>query len=142
MEHAASDRSRREARRPRVILAEDDPDVRDGIAYLLRRGGFDVTTAASGTDLVEKLALRVLTDGDGRSADVIITDVRMPGFNGLSVVEGLRAAGWEQPVIVITAFADAAIRERVRRLPSTELLAKPFEPEALEAAVTFAVPIR
>lgn len=140
MEHIA-DHPKPKARRTRVILAEDDPDVREGAAQLLRRVGFEVTTAASGTELLEKLAGRLLRDGDGRSADVIVTDVRMPGFNGLRVVEGLRAAGWQQPVVVITAFADAALRERVGRLPSTALLAKPFAPEALEAAVAFAVPM-
>lgn len=141
MEHPTTHPSKRKARRTRVILAEDDPDVREGAAQLLRRGGFEVTTAASGTELLEKLAGGLVRDGDGRSTDVIVTDVRMPGFNGLKVVEGLRAAGWEQPVIVITAFADAAIRERVRRLASTALLPKPFAPEALEAAVAFAVPM-
>ena len=141
MEHPTAPPSKRKARRVRVILAEDDPDIREGAAQLLRRGGFEVTTAASGTELLDRLAGGVLRDGDGRSADVIVTDVRMPGCNGLNVVEGLRAAGWQQPVIVITAFADAAIRERVRRLASTALLPKPFAPEALEAAVAFAVPM-
>lgn len=128
-----------ERRRPRVVLAEDDRDVRDGLAFLLRRDGYDVTTAGSGTELVEMLASRFLRDGERRAVDVIITDVRMRGFDGLSVVEALRADGWRQPVRVITAFADAAIRERVHRLASAELLPKPFEPEALEAAVAFAI---
>jgi CheY-like chemotaxis protein len=59
----------------------------------------------------------------------------MPGFDGLSIVEGLRANGWRHPIVVISAFVDGALIDEVARVPDVELLAKPFMPAELCATL-------
>jgi CheY-like chemotaxis protein len=120
------------SRRFRVVLAEDDHDLRRALARLLECDGYDVHTVASGAQLLDYLASWILCEVTRPPADAIVTDVRMPGFNGLSIVEGLRANGWPQPIIVISAFSDEVMRDRVERLGGSALLAKPFEPTDLE----------
>jgi CheY-like chemotaxis protein len=119
----------------RVLLAEDDGDVRAGLARLLRHDGYDVHEVCDGARLLEVLAAWVLGDAPC-CLDVIVTDVRMPGFSGLSIVEGLRAGGIRQPVIVMSAFGDAQMRERLERLSDVTFLAKPFDPIELERALS------
>jgi CheY-like chemotaxis protein len=118
-------------------LAEDDDELRWALADLLRRGGYDVEAVANGAKLVDELAACLLPGG--RPPDVIVTDIRMPAFNGLRVLEGFRAAGWSTPFILITAFGDDALRARAERAGATALLEKPFLPEELEAIVRHAV---
>lgn len=118
----------------RVLLAEDDGDVRAGLARLLRHDGYDVVEVSDGAQLLEVVA-GWLTGESPSCPDVIVTDVRMPGFSGLSVIEGLRAGGMRQPVIVMSAFGDARMRERIERLSEVRFLAKPFDPAELESAL-------
>jgi CheY-like chemotaxis protein len=118
----------------RVLLAEDDGDVRAGLARLLRHDGYDVVEVCDGAQLLEVVA-GWLTGESPACPDVIVTDVRMPGFSGLSVIEGLRAGGMRQPVIVMSAFGDAAMRERIESLSEVRFLAKPFDPAELESAL-------
>ncbi len=114
----------------RIALAEDDHDLRTGLAALLEADGHQVDALASGAVLIEHLTAAIL-DVDAGRPDAIVTDVRMPGVSGLSIVEGLRANGWDAPIIIISAFADQELRERVNRLGGAVLFAKPFDPDEL-----------
>jgi len=126
----------RKDRRVRVLVAEDDHDVRDGLCELLSIDGYEVQAVSDGAQLLDTLSSWILAPTPLRApVDVIVTDVRMPGFNGLNIVEGLRANGWDQPVVVISAFGDDALRARIKQLPRVAFLPKPFEPEALEQAL-------
>lgn len=123
------------AARPRVLLAEDDEELRIVLARALTRAGFEVIPAKDGSELLERLALCLLGERWEPMPDVIITDVRLPAFNGLSLIEGLREEGFRVPVVVMTAFGDASLRTRVEHLGWARYLDKPFEPEELEVAV-------
>jgi CheY-like chemotaxis protein len=129
-------------RRVRVLLAEDDQDVRYGLARILSIDGYEVHAVASGAELLDALAAWILSEEKEPPADVIVTDVRMPGFNGLNIVEGLRANGWDQPVVVMSAFGDDTMRERIRKMGGVEFLEKPFDPEELEKALEELAPLR
>lgn len=118
--------------RCRVLLAEDDYEMREGIARLLGLGGYQVHEVTSGAELMECLTPWLLGEEEEPPTDVIITDVRMPGFDGLNLVEGLRANGWQHPLIVISAFGDRAMRERVEDLGCAAFFDKPFDIEELE----------
>ena len=109
--------------RPVALLAEDDVDIRTVFASFLEVLGYDVVVAGDGAEMLERLA-------DTR-VDVVIADVQMPAMNGLSVVEELRADGWQQPIVVVSAFDDKALTARVRNLKRCAFLAKPFDPSAL-----------
>jgi CheY-like chemotaxis protein len=122
-------------KRARILLAEDDAEVRAALEDLLRLVGYDVYTVENGGELLDYLASWILDDTEEAPADVIVTDIRMPGFSGLSILEGLRARGWRVPVMVMSAFGDDEVRERVRRLGAAVFVAKPFDPEDVERAV-------
>ncbi len=122
-------------RSARILLAEDDEEIRRALESLLSFDGYEVRSVDNGGELMDYLSSWILGDTDEAPADLIITDIRMPGFNGLSILEGLRARGWTLPVIVMSAFADREIRERVARLGGAVFFAKPFEPGDLERAV-------
>lgn len=116
----------------RILLAEDDDDVRRELTQLLRRAGHLVQDVANGVELLDAISSLILHDRDEPQPDVIVTDVRMPGFNGLSLVEGLRANGWRQPVIIISAYEDQAMRDRVGKLSDVALIGKPLDVNRLE----------
>jgi DNA-binding response OmpR family regulator len=128
-------RGARQSRSARILLAEDDEEIRGALERLLAFDGYEVLAVDNGGELLDYLSGWILGDTDEAPADVIITDIRMPGFNGLSILEGLRARGWTQPVIVMSAFGDEEIRERVERLGAAIFFPKPFEPSELERAV-------
>lgn len=114
-----------------VTLAEDDDDIRSAVAMLLEDAGYEVEALSSGGMLLERLAPAILGDPGARRPDALITDVRMPGVNGLAMMEGLRANGWGAPIVIMTAFADDEMRRRVADLGGAALIDKPFDPEEL-----------
>lgn len=62
-----------------------------------------------------------------RRPDVIITDVRMPGFDGLKILCGIRSAQWETPVILMTAFGDQSVVDEARSNDAVTVFSKPFD---------------
>ncbi len=125
---------RRDGRPIRVLLAEDDDDLRDALVCILVAAGYAVRALSSGAALLDVLAPSILGEAEA-PADAIVTDVRMPGFNGLNIIEGLRENGWKQPVVIISAFCDEAMEARVARMTRTRLFPKPFNASDLERAI-------
>jgi len=121
--------------RLRVLLADDDPDLRALLSAALEADGHDVTTAANGREALDVIAPILFAEETARAPDVIVTDVRMPGVNGLSLVAGLRACGCVTPIIVISAFEGGSLRERAEDVGATAVFAKPFEVDDFRTAV-------
>lgn len=119
---------------PRILVAEDDGEMRRLLVSALARDGYDVLPAPNGIELLADLAASLL-DPEERRPDLIITDVRMPGVSGLDILAGLRADGWRMPVILITAFGDPALHAEVATFPGAELIDKPFDMDDLRARV-------
>jgi CheY-like chemotaxis protein len=122
-----------EDRLSRVVIAEDDEDMRDVLCELVSGLGVEVVPASSGGDLI-----LLLTD-DG-PVDLLITDVRMPWMTGFQVALSARNSGLQIPIIIVTAFPDDALRAQVEHLGSAVLLAKPFRPEELLSLVRARLP--
>src|SRR5262245_3087832 len=102
-------------RRPCVVLAEDDREMRMLVATTLRRAGWDVVEAVDGADLLECLAW--VADSRDRGSDcVLVSDIRMPGVSGLEALERLRGNGWGGGFILITAVGDEATHARACEL--------------------------
>ncbi|HEX7478476.1 MAG TPA: response regulator [Polyangiales bacterium] len=125
----------REAASVRVMLAEDDTEMRNLLVAVLKRDGHELVEARSGSHLLDLLGTQLLHARDRPAADLIITDIRMPGASGLDVVAGLRHAGWATPVIFITAFGDAATHAQALRLGAKVVFDKPFDLDDLRMAV-------
>lgn len=122
-------------RRPRVLLAEDDPDLRAVLALALRQDGCEVLQARDGHHLRARLGALVYDGGRAEPVDLVITDLRMPGPDGLTTLEWLRERDWTIPVIVITAFGDPEVHAEALRLGALAVLNKPFEVDELRALV-------
>src|SRR5881227_2549464 len=92
----------------RVIVVDDDREVREIVTFVLNRNGFEVAAAANGQQLQH-----LLTD-DIHLPDLIILDVMMPGENGYKICSGLRSDPQTRhiPVMIITAHAEG-IYERI-----------------------------
>jgi CheY-like chemotaxis protein len=117
-----------ETRRPRVVIAEDDDDMRRVLCELVSGLGAQVAEASSGGDLVLLLT-------DDQPVDLLITDVRMPWMTGFQVALSARNSGFGVPIIIVTAFPDDVIRAQVDNLGGAVLLAKPFRPDELLSLV-------
>ena len=113
------------ARRPRVVVADDDEDVRETIARMLECDGFEVLTAADGAALARLIDDALAT---GHPPDLLVLDQRMPCSTGLEVLAEVRARGFTKPAVLITAFSELSPRARAL---GAELLEKPFEPDHL-----------
>jgi len=125
---------------PRVLLAEDDTELRTLFGLCLRSSGYDVVDAVDGTEALECLAgLPAPNAEPARLFDAAVLDIRMPGFSGLHVLAALRHSSPALPVVLMTAFSDERIRMDAHRLGASAMLAKPFRLEALTWAVACAV---
>jgi DNA-binding response OmpR family regulator len=119
---------------PRVLVAEDDPQMRRLVADVLLKEGYDVEELADGKELLLRVVEAFLPHHPHSGIDVVVTDMRMPFCSGLDVLKKLRVAHRPTPVLVMTAFGEEDLRSRVRDLGGL-LLDKPFTPHALRAAV-------
>jgi two-component system response regulator MprA len=111
----------------RVLVVDDDPDVRDSLARALRLSGYAVTTAVHGADALDAVARSPV--------DLIVLDVQMPVVDGFDACRMLRARGDATPVLVLTARA--AVDDRVTGLEvgADDYLVKPFALRELLARV-------
>ena len=111
----------------RVLIAEDDGNLRGGLAELLRAEGFTCDTAEDGTAAHE--AFR------DRRHDVVILDVVMPGQDGLTLCRKLRAESPEIQILLLSARGEEHDRVLGLELGADDYLAKPFSPRELVARV-------
>jgi DNA-binding response OmpR family regulator len=113
----------------RILVAEDDSELRMLLSDLLRRDGFDVLDAPDGT-AVRELA-RAVAEGRAVTPDLVVMDVRMPGGSGIELLGELRRAGWRAPVVLMTAFGDASVHQDASAAGASAVLDKPFDLEEL-----------
>jgi len=120
----------------RLLLAEDDSELRALLASSLREDGFEVVEVADGNALVDRLADAMAADGSLDGYDLVVSDIRMPGFSALEVMIGMRRMLFRTPVVLITAFGDPKTHERAKRLGASLVIDKPFDVDELRSAVT------
>jgi CheY-like chemotaxis protein len=113
----------------RLLIAEDDVEMRAWLSEVLGQVRCQVHEATTGWDLLDIVA-------EEGPFNLVVTDVRMPGPSGLQVVEMARTAGLETPFLVITAFPDERVRSEAAALVRVVLLEKPFAQHELIQAVT------
>lgn len=124
------------ARRERhILLAEDDSALRSLLASALTRDGYHVVQATDGTKVLDILASHLMADTGSPPFDLIVSDVRMPGWSGLDVLAGLRRLPGAPPVVLITGFGDDDFRAHARRLGAAATLDKPFDIDELRNVI-------
>lgn len=107
----------------RILLAEDNRDMRSLLASALEVEGYEVTQCSDGDQLVD----RIVTPSPEIDFDLIISDVRMPGHSGLELLDAGRQLRGFPPMILITAFGSEALHERARHLGAVAVFDKPFD---------------
>ena len=114
-----------------VHVIDDDEELRDSLAFLLRTADLEVMSHASAAAFLDALPLTGLT--------CIITDVRMPGLSGIDLLRRVRELGIEVPVIVITGHGDVPLAVEAMRFGAVDFLEKPFDDEILLQSVRAAL---
>ncbi len=114
---------------PKTILVVDDESyMLDTIQFILQSNGYDPVTARGGEEALARLAsLRA----ESRRVDLILTDLQMPGPTGLELIQLMREAGEQAPVLVMTGYNDQQTARRLRERGIENFLDKPFEEEEL-----------
>jgi two-component system response regulator (stage 0 sporulation protein F) len=120
----------------RVFLAEDDAEMRQLIASALRRDDHFVLEARDGPELLLEIGHAYWGDVPDSTPTVIISDLRMPGRDGLAVLRRLRDHPWCPPFILITGFGDESVHDEAARLGAHAVFDKPFDLDELRATVT------
>ena len=111
----------------KVLIVDDEEYVRDSIAEIARGAGLEVVLASSCSQ-----ALEVLEAGP---VQTVLTDLRMPGADGLEVLRRARAACPGLPVILMTAHASVATAIEAMKLGAVDYVEKPFDNDELRALV-------
>jgi two-component system response regulator (stage 0 sporulation protein F) len=124
---------------PTILLVEDDEDMREMLAAVLRREGYRVVEAADGDAAVDWLGVGILDGDPERLPALILSDICLPYFSGLEILDGARLSPWRLPVILITGFGDEDTHERARDLGAECVLDKPFSMQTLRSAVRSAL---
>jgi CheY-like chemotaxis protein len=111
----------------RVMVVDDEADARDLVRLVLEKCDAQVTTAAS--------AAEALTEMERGTADVLLSDIGMPGFDGYEFIRAVRQRGNAVPAAALTAFARPEDRRRALLAGYQLHIAKPVEPSELVAIV-------
>ena len=111
----------------RILIAEDDQVLADGLLRTLRKGGYAVDAVASGSEADAALA--------DHEFDLVILDLGLPKLHGLEVLRKLRARGTTTPVLILTAADSVEQRVKGLDLGADDYMAKPFVLTELEARV-------
>ena len=113
-----------------VYIVDDNRELRESTQFWLSSVGFDVQAWGDPREAVDALARR-----DRRESACLMLDVRMPELSGLDVHDRLLACGAQLPVIYLSGHADVPIAVQAMQKGAVTLLEKPFDDEALEAAL-------
>ena len=108
---------------PVVSVIDDDEAALHSLGFLLRAEGVDAREYASAVAFLENM--------DPAERGCVVTDVRMPGMDGVELIRTLRARGCFLPVIVMTGHADVALAVRAMKAGAAEFIEKPFESDLI-----------
>jgi two-component system response regulator FixJ len=117
-----------------VHLIDDDRDVRQSLAFLLATAGLAVKLYESADVFLERL--------DEREAGCVVSDVRMPGIDGLELQRRLKSLGDPFPVVIMTGHADVALAVEAMKAGAADFIEKPFDDERLLSAIRAALDLQ
>jgi len=113
----------------RIMTVDDSPSLRQMVALTLESAGYEVVEAADGNDALAKLG--------GREFHLFVTDLNMPGMNGIDLTRALRAMPEYKfvPIVLLTTESQQEKKMEGKAAGATGWIVKPFEPDALLATV-------
>ena len=113
----------------KILVADDEQNLRRVLVAMLRRDGHDVVQAANGAEAIERLA----------DVDVVITDLRMPGADGMEVLRTATKTFPQLPVIMITAYGSVGQAVEAIKAGAFDYIEKPFEQDSIRTIVEKAI---
>jgi CheY-like chemotaxis protein len=119
----------------RILVAEDDPAFRYLVASALRADAHEVVEVSNGVDLIDVLGGSLIPEWGAVPFDLVLSDVRMPGWSGLDALASLGKAFALPPVVFITAFGDDELHSRALRAGAAAVLDKPIDIDDLRLFV-------
>ena len=116
----------------RILIIEDDPDIRDVLKLQLEQGGHQVIEAKDGEEGIDlmKKGSNLLQVG------LIITDIRMPKVNGVEAIDYIKANAPSIPILVITGYPETELAVSLLQKGVKDYLVKPVEKEVLLSKVS------
>jgi len=109
-----------------ILIAEDDLAMQTSLLFILEDEGYELTTVSNGKAAFEQIQTSFQ---NGHMFDLLITDIQMPGLNGLQLIKSISQAGINLPIIVMTGYGDKQTLIELLRLGCDDFLSKPFEPD-------------
>jgi two-component system response regulator PilR (NtrC family) len=113
--------------RPRILVVDDEPSMRDMLRIVLRRDGYDVVLAQNGTEAMERLR--------GEPFDMLLSDIRMPDLSGVEVLRAAKQINQEIIAFMMTAFASTETAVEAMRLGALDYFTKPFSMDELRLKI-------
>ncbi len=117
--------------RGRILVIDDEAVIREGVKRILERSGMNVATSSGG-----RAALASMQETD---FDLVVTDLKMPGMNGIEVLKAIKVLQPEVPVIIITGYSTVDTAVEAMKNGAFDYIAKPFTPEQLTEKVAKAL---
>ena len=118
--------------RHRVLLAENDADIRSVIADALHHAGYETVLCRDGLDLLDHVSVFLFPHPiKSENIDLIISDVFLPGVTGMEILEGIQSIDKFPPIILLTAFNIEITSKRASHLGAAAVFNKPIDLGAL-----------
>ncbi len=114
-----------------IAVVDDDNVIRDGLRRILEGAGYQVETFARGQLAIDRMAKKTF--------DLVLSDLKMPGLNGIEVLKEIRALQPEVPIIIITGYGTVETAVDAMKKGAVDYIAKPFTPDQLLAKLTLAL---
>src|SRR6476469_8397676 len=116
-----------ERRAPRILVVDDERSMREMLAILLKREGYEVLLAENGKSAIATL--------EKEQVDILISDIKMPDLSGVDVLRAAKKVDQDILGIMITAFASTDTAVEAMRLGACDYLSKPFDVDLLKMKV-------
>lgn len=117
----------------RILLADDDGSVRDLVKRAIETGGHTVVTAEDGAEAAAAF------EANPHAFDLLVTDVEMPGLDGLSLVRRALAVAPAQRIVIMSGYTSSLDEGRALAPQSIGVIAKPFTLEDMRRAISLAL---
>lgn len=115
----------------KILAVDDEPSMRRLLEISLRQAGYQPVLAANGREALDILR----TNG----ADLVVSDLHMPGMGGIQLLEAMRAETIETPVMIVTAQGEISSAVTAMKLGAVDYILRPFDLETLELAISRAL---
>ncbi len=110
-----------------ILVIDDEQGMRDFLAIMLKKQGHDVVAAGNGADALKAVNAEIF--------DLVISDIRMPGLDGMQALKAIKGASPDTAVIMMTAYATAETAVEAMKLGASDYLIKPFKLDELKLVV-------